>query len=131
MGVEWGGAGCVYHCVVSVWVYVTGAVCVFVFFWVRGIVRRQSRCAVARRSTLSLRQTTQLRVPVPLSPGWLPETQLSTCGDAVVQTDTLSCCRDKSPPKHLVSEVPSGRRYGQSRTPHHCAMPTILSQLRV
>ena len=49
------------------------------------------------------------------------------------------CCTDRhavvlsghDPPSHHVSDVPSGGRYGQSGTPHLCAMPTTLSHLWV
>ena len=55
----------------------------------------------------------------------LPETQLSTCSVTVVQTRHLSFCRDTAL-RRTLSEVPSGGRHGQSRTPHPCAVPTIL-----
>ena len=121
---------CVYHSVVSVWVYVTGAVCVCACFWARGDVRRHRHCAVAVRSTPSLRKTTH-PVPLFLSPLGV-DRQASR--DTALRREVLLLYRQApvvltghGPPSRVVSEAPSGERCGQSRTQHLCTMPTILS----
>ena len=129
-----GGGGGVCGCVYLLFVRVAGATCVCVCFWARRIVRRRRHCAVAVRPALSPRETTH---PVSLF--------LSPLGvDRQASRDTAlhlrcHCCTDSlaavlsgnGPLSHLVSEVDSGGRYGQSRTPHLGAVPTLLSNLGV
>ena len=57
----------------------------------------------------------------------LPETLLSTCGVTGCTDTHAAVLSGHGPPSHLVSEVHSGGRCGQSRTSHFCAMPTLLS----
>ena len=100
------------RCVVSVWVYVTGADCDLPF----------------------PKGDDAHRVPAPLSRGVDRQASRGTALHlrlSLLYIQTPVVPSGHGPPSHLVSEVPSGGRCGQSRTLHLCAMPTILSHLCV
>ena len=101
------------------------APCAFVsVLGAQGIVRRHRHCAVAVRSTLSLKKDDAHRVPA-LSPWmWtdrLPETQLSTCGVVVVQT-----CRAVGTRPSVAPCVRGAIGRTLWPTPHLCAVPTMF-----